>query len=65
MSNATPPKPADAANTPCMVTRDALPLYCPNPSMTLWSMHPRVFLPIDKTGREVCPYCGTVYVLQS
>nr|WP_218563590.1 zinc-finger domain-containing protein [Legionella geestiana] len=48
-----------------MVTRDALPLYCPNPSMTLWSMHPRVFLPIDKTGREVCPYCGTVYVLQS
>ena len=41
-----------------------LPLHCPMPSMRLWNAHPRVFLPIEKTGEELCPYCGTRYVLK-
>jgi uncharacterized Zn-finger protein len=46
------------------VTAADLPLHCPTPSMLLWNAHPRVFLPIDKTGEELCPYCGTRYVLK-
>jgi uncharacterized Zn-finger protein len=46
------------------VTADDLPLHCPTPSMLLWNAHPRVFLPIDKTGDALCPYCGTRYVLK-
>jgi len=41
-----------------------LPLHCPMPSQKLWSSHPRVFLPIEKTGQALCPYCGTRYVLR-
>ena len=39
-----------------------LPLHCPMPSMLLWNAHPRVFLPVEKTGEALCPYCGTRYV---
>jgi uncharacterized Zn-finger protein len=46
------------------LSRDALPLSCPAASETLWSMHPRVYLPIEKSGEEVCPYCGTRYILE-
>jgi len=46
------------------VSRDQLPLCCPLPGDTLWNMHPRVFLPMEKTGEARCPYCGTRYVLQ-
>ena len=45
------------------VTADDLPLHCPMPSMMLWNAHPRVFLPIEKTGEALCPYCGTRYTL--
>jgi uncharacterized Zn-finger protein len=45
------------------VTRKDLPLSCPRPGETLASLHPRVYLPIEKTGRAVCPYCGAVYQL--
>ena len=45
------------------VTPDDLPLHCPTPSMMLWNAHPRVYLPIQKTGEALCPYCGTRYVL--
>jgi uncharacterized Zn-finger protein len=41
-----------------------LPLSCPTPKMDLWNSHPKVYLPIEKTGVEVCPYCGNRYVLQ-
>ena len=41
-----------------------LPLHCPMPSMLLWNAHPRVFLPVEKTGEALCPYCGTHYTLQ-
>ena len=40
-----------------------LPLSCPTDKMELWSAHPKVYLPIEKTGAEICPYCGTRFVL--
>ncbi len=46
------------------VTPGDLPLHCPMPSMMLWNAHPRVYLPIQKTGEALCPYCGTKYTLQ-
>jgi uncharacterized Zn-finger protein len=45
------------------VTRDDLPLSCPMPGMSLWNSHPRVYLPIEKTGTAKCPYCGADYSL--
>ena len=41
-----------------------LPLSCPTPDMALWNSHPRVYLPIEKTGRAKCPYCGAEYLLE-
>lgn len=46
------------------VTAADLPLHCPMPSMLLWNAHPRVFLPVEKTGEALCPYCGTQYKLK-
>lgn len=46
------------------VTAAELPLHCPTPAQLLWNAHPRVFLPIEKTGEALCPYCGTRYVLR-
>lgn len=45
------------------VTRADLPLSCPTPAMSLWNSHPRVYLPVEATGRAQCPYCSAVYVL--
>ncbi len=55
--------PANAQNR-YEVTRADLPLSCPMPSMSLWNSHPRVYLPIEESGQERCPYCGAVYVLR-
>jgi uncharacterized Zn-finger protein len=38
---------------------------CPNPKMTLWSNHPRVFIDVATSGEGACPYCGTVYRLKA
>jgi uncharacterized Zn-finger protein len=46
------------------VTADDLPLSCPMPGMQLWNSHPRVYLPIEATGKARCPYCGAVYILK-
>lgn len=46
------------------VTRADLPLHCPMDGMSLWNSHPRVYLPIEATGRTKCPYCGADYVLK-
>ncbi len=43
---------------------DALPAFCPNQAMPVWSHHPRVYLDVTKTGKAACPYCGTVYTLK-
>lgn len=40
-----------------------LPVFCPNPTMPLWSSHPRVFLELGNRGEAMCPYCGTRYRL--
>lgn len=41
-----------------------LPLSCPMKDATLWNEHPRVYLPIEKTGKATCPYCGKHYLLE-
>jgi len=46
------------------VTASDLPLHCPTPEMSLWNSHPRVYLPIEKTGTAKCPYCGAEYKLK-
>lgn len=47
------------------ISRKDLPLHCPLPEMSLWNSHPRVFLPIEKTGKAKCPYCGADFILQA
>lgn len=44
------------------ITAADLPLHCPMPGKRLWDSHPRVYLPIQPGGEEICPYCGTRYV---
>lgn len=46
------------------VTPADLPLHCPLPGISLWDSHPRVYLPIEGSGEERCPYCGTLYTLK-
>jgi len=46
------------------VTKEDLPLHCPMDGMSLWNSHPKVFLPIEKTGQAKCPYCGAEYHLK-
>ena len=41
-----------------------LPLHCPMEGMSLWNSHPRVYLPIEETGRARCPYCSADYILK-
>lgn len=40
-------------------------VFCPNPKMSLWSNHPRIFLDVATTGEARCPYCGTGYRLKA
>ncbi|MHA7841040.1 MAG: zinc-finger domain-containing protein [Gammaproteobacteria bacterium] len=47
------------------VTTNNLPLSCPMPTMALWDAHPRVYLPIETTGKETCPYCGATFILET
>jgi uncharacterized Zn-finger protein len=47
------------------VTYNDLPLSCPMRTMRLWDAHPRVYLPIEVTGHEQCPYCGAEYFLKN
>jgi uncharacterized Zn-finger protein len=46
------------------VTPADLPLACPMPGMQLWNSHPRVYLPVEKTGWAKCPYCSAEYTLK-
>ena len=45
------------------IKRKDLPLHCPLPEMSLWNSHPRVYLPIEATGKAKCPYCGAEFTL--
>lgn len=51
------------AETAYQITRSQLPLSCPTDEMAVWNAHPKVYLPIEKTGEETCPYCGAKYIL--
>ena len=57
-------KPANALHQYEITAKD-LPLHCPMDGMSLWNSHPRVYLPIEKTGQAKCPYCGAEFVLRS
>ena len=46
------------------VTETDLPLSCPTRDLRLWDAHPRVYLPIEETGRAICPYCDAEYILK-
>ena len=48
------------------IAEDDLPLHCPTPEMSIWDSHPKVYLPIEESenGEEVCPYCGTPFILK-
>lgn len=46
------------------VTEADLPVYCPGPKAPLWSMHPRVYIEIEKEGVAICPYCSATYELK-
>jgi uncharacterized Zn-finger protein len=46
------------------VTQADLPLSCPQRDKRLWDAHPRVYLPIETTGRATCPYCEAEFVLK-
>lgn len=41
-----------------------LPVYCPGPHTPVWSMHPRVYIEIEKHGTASCPYCSATYQLE-
>ena len=60
----TPAGDTPNANREVEVTAADLPLHCPMPGKRLWDCHPRVFLPIEDSGEELCPYCGTRYILK-
>ena len=47
------------------VSEKDLPLHCPLPGAPLWSRHPRVFLDVARSGKALCPYCGTLYIYKS
>jgi uncharacterized Zn-finger protein len=55
---------ANAENRYAVLHSD-LPLSCPMPGMSLWNSHPKVYLPIEKTGEAKCPYCGADFVLET
>ena len=57
-------QPSELDRKSMEVTAADLPLHCPMPDMLLWNAHPRVYLPIEKTGEALCPYCGTLYKLK-
>jgi len=46
------------------ITHRDLPLSCPSKDMRLWDAHPRVYLPIEETGKATCPYCDAEYILK-
>ena len=55
---------APNAQNQYQISTTDLPLACPMPSMQLWNSHPKVFLPIEKTGWAKCPYCSAEYALR-
>ncbi|MFK7885702.1 MAG: zinc-finger domain-containing protein [Gammaproteobacteria bacterium] len=63
----TPNSDCDLPNTQNIykVTPEDFPVHCPMPGSSLWNSHPRVYLPVEKTGQAKCIYCGAEYVLDT
>lgn len=57
-------KVSTSENAVFHINRQQLPLHCPLPEMSLWNQHPRVFLPIEDSSKEKCPYCGSEFILE-
>ncbi|GAB2897129.1 zinc-finger domain-containing protein [Paralcaligenes sp. KSB-10] len=57
-------KPSSTEQPTIFVEAKDLPVYCPGPHAPLWSMHPRVYIEVVKTGKALCPYCGAAYQLK-
>ncbi len=57
------PKKQAATQRRYTVKRADLPLSCPLSDARVWDAHPRVYLPIEETGRVICPYCDAEFVL--
>jgi len=51
------------SETVVSVTREQLPMHCPQPGSALWDSHPRVFIPLEESGEGTCSYCGTQFRL--
>ena len=64
MAEASISSSVSKVHTHYKVTSDDLPLHCPMPNQSLWNAHPRVFLPMDESGKAVCPYCSAEYILK-
>jgi uncharacterized Zn-finger protein len=45
------------------ISKADLPLHCPMTGSYLWNSHPKVYLPIERTGEAKCPYCSASYEL--
>lgn len=58
-----PPLQPESAGPVVELSPSELPAFCPNPTMPLWSSHPRVFLDVVNEREAMCPYCGTRYRL--
>ena len=64
MSEENTEKSQACAKTSYVVTYADLPLSCPMDEMRVWDAHPKVYLPIEDSGREICPYCEAEYILK-
>jgi len=66
VTQADPSRTKAASGTPSAtaIKRRDLPLSCPLPDAPVWNQHPKVYLPIEKTGHAKCPYCGAEFVLE-
>ena len=53
---------ADKPKSVVEVGASDLPLHCPTSKTPVWSLHPRVFLDVTKSGEVLCPYCSTRYL---
>jgi len=47
------------------VTKKDFPIYCPPKNADSFSMHPRVYINMDKKKEAACPYCGKVFRLKA
>jgi len=47
------------------VTKKDFPIYCPPNNADSFSMHPRVYINMDKKKEAACPYCGKVFRLKA